>query len=119
MEKDSKCGWMLAVDRFHLRRESVSGRLEAQSDIKEGRWNWQIPLVSERISLHSSNRIFLDFQCRWYFSHEERSVTINILDSSPSPIFIEEINSGFRCVRVEDACSLPGEIFVRAPDETC
>src|SRR5437899_10758482 len=106
---------MAAIDGFELRWNSVSCCLKSQSHIQE-RWpNWEVPLITQGISLYAANRIFLDLERRRSFSHQECAVAIHIFDASPRPIPITEINSRFRCIGVEDTRATPRQIFVPAP----
>src|SRR5262245_29088839 len=108
---------MAAIDGFELRWHPVRRRLKSQSHIQE-RWSdWEVPLITEGISLYAANRIFLDLQCRRCFSHQESAVAIDIFNPSPRPIPIEEINGRFRRVGVEDTSVMPRLIFVPAPDQ--
>src|SRR5437899_10663784 len=93
---------MVSIDGFELRWHSVGRCLKSQSHIQE-RWSdWEVPLITEGISLYAANRIFLDLERRRYFSNQDCAVAIHIFNQSQCPFSIKVINSLFCCNGVEN-----------------
>src|SRR6266516_3619749 len=109
---------MAAIRGFELRWHSVGRYLKSQSHIQERCSDWEVPLITEGISLYAANRIFLDLERRRYFSNQECAVAIHIFNPSPRSIPITEINSRFSCIGVEDTCATLMLIFLPAPEQT-
>src|SRR5687767_12281442 len=50
----------ISIECFQLRRESVNGGLDAQPHTQPGRPNRQLAFITESVSLHAADRIFVD-----------------------------------------------------------
>ena len=69
---------MISVNRTELWGQSVGRYLRSETHIQERRSNRKIALITERIGLNASNRVFLDSQRRSCFSDQECAIAIHI-----------------------------------------